>query len=880
MDIPKPPEELRNIIDKLAQFVARNGPDFEQMTKNKQLGNPKFMFLFGGEYHAYYRFRVVTEQQQVFQQQQQQSKMPLPPLPILGGGGGPMGNNFFPSHPSLPPPPPLPFPSVSQAPPTQFSNNQFVPQQQSPLPHHHHHHPHQLPHPHPLAHHHQLGPHLPPPSSLHPPFLPEESFHHNHHHQFQQMPPKTVPNWQPPSPATNPIIQSPIADIESQNRIDSQIQQINDHLKESEKNLNAQKQVIMGVEMERRINEIITKQLDDELKRMCEDFNINLNEFDKILQPIIESCRKESIANGKIWIFNHCSTSDQYDAVAKHLLKRLTRTDSEFEGKLHLMYLINDIFNHCMRKNDDKLKMAIINIIVPAFTTVLMEANDERKQKMNKLLKIWEQNQYIDQTLLDQLKTPEQSLDAYKISLREKYSEQIDMINQEQMNKYKQIEKQHSDFVVHCQNQIQQLQSQKQTLQANMSPLRPSFPSGQINELSPLGPRVPHPHRPVLPMISTPNGTQPPPPPLQPPSSIPFVGPSSVVNNFVQANPSPMPPFPAPFPNQPNFYPTNNVQMYPPLPPYASAMLPSTQMLPDIPSSEHAEPAPYFERPAGLMTTVIKLEDFDYNPIDPKEIKLPALEPPSERLLQALEAFYSPPTHEHPRNAEGWEKLGLYEFFKAKSQARKEYEINVLGQEPTQKDGDDDDDDDDQPFINDSDTSNMAANNNNDEQQKSFREKSPSPPKKSYKEFTEEKSKNRSRSPSDKHRSKKRSRSRSRSPSKSKNHRRESSPKHSRFSKSKSPEYSKFNDSHKKDSDKSTKKMTWSNNTGFTIKESKPKVISSPVIQQSEQYRGFGDTTSSSSSQNTSGKMFDPFESFRRNKGQAYIQRIRDARRD
>lgn len=52
-----------------------------------------------------------------------------------------------------------------------------------------------------------------------------------------------------------------------------------------------------------------------------------------------------------------------------------------------------------------------------------------------------------------------------------------------------------------------------------------------------------------------------------------------------------------------------------------------------------------------------------------------------------------------------------------------------------------------------------------------------------------------------------------------------------------------------------------------------PKVTS-PVIQQSEQYRGFGDTT------NTPAKMFDPFESFRRNKGQAYIQRIRDARRD
>ena len=40
-------QELRNIIDKLAQFVARNGPEFEQMTKNKQKDNPKFSFLFG-----------------------------------------------------------------------------------------------------------------------------------------------------------------------------------------------------------------------------------------------------------------------------------------------------------------------------------------------------------------------------------------------------------------------------------------------------------------------------------------------------------------------------------------------------------------------------------------------------------------------------------------------------------------------------------------------------------------------------------------------------------------------------------------------------------------------------------------------------------------
>jgi len=54
--------ELKNIIDKLANFVARNGPEFEQMTKQKQKDNPKFSFLFAGEHFNYYQYRVNTEQ--------------------------------------------------------------------------------------------------------------------------------------------------------------------------------------------------------------------------------------------------------------------------------------------------------------------------------------------------------------------------------------------------------------------------------------------------------------------------------------------------------------------------------------------------------------------------------------------------------------------------------------------------------------------------------------------------------------------------------------------------------------------------------------------------------------------------------------------------
>jgi calcium homeostasis ER protein len=108
---PRPPEdiELKNIIDKLANFVARNGPEFEQMTMNKQRDNPKFQFLFGGEWHAYYKWRVISEHQGQggFQPPPGGGGSQIPPLipqlrPLMSVG------NYSQPPPNLPPfPPPL-----------------------------------------------------------------------------------------------------------------------------------------------------------------------------------------------------------------------------------------------------------------------------------------------------------------------------------------------------------------------------------------------------------------------------------------------------------------------------------------------------------------------------------------------------------------------------------------------------------------------------------------------------------------------------------------------------------------------------------------------------------------------------------------------------
>lgn len=62
MSIPQRPRDvqLANIIDKLAEFVARNGPEFEQMTKIKKQSDNKFAFLQNGsEFYQYYQYRVM-----------------------------------------------------------------------------------------------------------------------------------------------------------------------------------------------------------------------------------------------------------------------------------------------------------------------------------------------------------------------------------------------------------------------------------------------------------------------------------------------------------------------------------------------------------------------------------------------------------------------------------------------------------------------------------------------------------------------------------------------------------------------------------------------------------------------------------------------------
>lgn len=95
---------------------------------------------------------------------------------------------------------------------------------------------------------------------------------------------------------------------------------------------------------------------------------------------------------------------------------------------------------------------------------------------------------------------------------------------------------------------------------------------------------------------------------------------------------------------------------------------------PQVETIEAPDPQPFFTLPAGLMVPLVGLDIFNYRGLDPDLIKPQLTSAPTEKLLSAVEAFYSAPSHERPRNTEGWEKLGLYEYFKMKNHVKKQVE--------------------------------------------------------------------------------------------------------------------------------------------------------------------------------------------------------------
>ncbi|XP_014231138.1 calcium homeostasis endoplasmic reticulum protein isoform X1 [Trichogramma pretiosum] len=387
--------ELRNIIDKLAQFVARNGPEFEHMTKNKQKDNPKFSFLFGGEYFNYYQYKVTTEQA-ILKQKGMNTMSNSDPrsnamhqssvAPSMNNVGMPHNNGL-----SNPMPPSL----MVQGPP----------------------------------------PNMPPPPNISAP--------------LGHMPPQ---NSRPYG-----ALQTELATLQTQQST------LQDQVRQSEQNLAAHHAALMS-QQQGKVEEAVRQAQDNALQTVAQSTNTDLQAFDTVLQPIIDSCTKDSISAGKAWILQHSTTLPSNQVIAKHLLKRVIQ-ETTFNHKLHIIYLVNDVLHHCARKKSMDLRKAMESVVVPMFCNASLAATEEQVTKLNKLLSLWEsKSNYFEEGIIEKLKNPTASWTEYQSNVMSQHASAITSITATTKQTYDNYQAQHQAFVNHAMRQIQTIEQQKMAI--------------------------------------------------------------------------------------------------------------------------------------------------------------------------------------------------------------------------------------------------------------------------------------------------------------------------------------------------------------------------------------------------------------------------------
>lgn len=125
--------------------------------------------------------------------------------------------------------------------------------------------------------------------------------------------------------------------------------------------------------------------MEQQTQKLLVETQLDITEFDNLLQPIIDTCTKDAISvrfrlhrdhlptlvesneekclfffslflgvltcflfpqAGKNWMFNNAKSAQHCILMTSHLRNRITADGAHFELRLHLIYLTNDVLHH------------------------------------------------------------------------------------------------------------------------------------------------------------------------------------------------------------------------------------------------------------------------------------------------------------------------------------------------------------------------------------------------------------------------------------------------------------------------------------------------------------------------------------------------------
>lgn len=260
--------------------------------------------------------------------------------------------------------------------------------------------------------------------------------------------------------------------------------------------------------------------------------------------------------------------------------------------------------------------------------------DEEERSKLTKLMTLWEsKGKFFSEEKLETMRNPGRMMKTYRSKLEEEFAELVEPHEKATSATYNGFKHQHQQFVDHANNSVEQQQQQLEQLQQQYENIKGKHEQ-EMRAWQAANPG----HGSPSPAAPAPSGG----------------GRRSRWDRTAaqEASGSRGPTLPD----------TSR-------PPPVLATPPPQSKIPSL---------PYFELPAGLMVPLVKMEASGYKPLDPSLIRLPPPQPPNERLLAAVELFYCPPSHERPRDPEGWERLGLYEWARDKADSVQRKKVRKL----------------------------------------------------------------------------------------------------------------------------------------------------------------------------------------------------------
>ena len=255
------------------------------------------------------------------------------------------------------------------------------------------------------------------------------------------------------------------------------VKTLQDQIVQSESNLTAQWTVLQQ-QQRAAVDETITKAREAQLEEQSRSCSLKLVELENVLQPIVETCTKDSISAGKSWIFQHGTNFNSNQLICDYLVLKATKESAPFNQKLHLIYLINDVLHHCVRKNADSLKAALEGAAVPMYCAAADGASEDNMAKLTKLMSLWEsKNKFFSDERMEDMKNPGRTMKSFRSKLSEEFSEHVDPKENTATTTYNNYKKQHEQFVDHANNSVEQQQKQLEGLQQQLAVITAKYES-------------------------------------------------------------------------------------------------------------------------------------------------------------------------------------------------------------------------------------------------------------------------------------------------------------------------------------------------------------------------------------------------------------------